>query len=124
MGEELVVLLNSLKSGPTFVTEKENGDALTTNAPIEEEEDSMQDYANVIRDTGPVPESNATSANVSDDETSSAISSKFKVSATSSKVTSREVSPTRSIDSSKLSFNEEKSSEIKGEPMEVDEPKA
>ena len=93
-------------------------------APIEEEEDSMQDYANVIRDTGPVPESNATSANVSDDETSSAISSKFKVSTTSSKVTSREVSPTRSIDSSKLSFYEEKSSEIKGEPMEVDEPKA
>lgn len=29
--DELVVLLNSLKSGPTFVTETENGDALTTN---------------------------------------------------------------------------------------------
>ena len=42
-----------------------------------EEEDSMQDYANVIRDTGPVPESNATSVNCSDDETSSVISSKF-----------------------------------------------
>ena len=36
---------------------------------MEEEEDSMQGYENVIRDTGPVPESNATSVNGSDDET-------------------------------------------------------
>ena len=78
---------------------------------MEEEEDSMQGYENIIRDTGPVPESNTTSVNGSDDETetSSVISSKFKVSAASSKVTSRDVSPTRSISN-------------KDEPMEVEEP--
>merc|ERR1712079_834428 len=79
--------------------------------PMEEEEDSMQGYENIIRDTGPVPESNTTSVNGRDDETetSSVISSKFKVSAASSKVTSRDVSPTRSISN-------------KDEPMEVEEP--
>merc|ERR1712020_237967 len=109
--EELVVLLNSLKSGPTFVKESENGEKSTTNVPMEEEEDSMQGYENIIRDTGPVPESNTTSVNGSDDETdtSSVISSKFKVSAASSKVTSRDVSPTRSISN-------------KDESMEVEEP--
>ena len=79
----------------------------------EEDEESMQGYENVLRDTGPVPESNAVSSD-DETETSSMISSKFQ-----SKVTSRDVSPTRSIDS-KLSFNDEKTP-TKEEPMEVDE---
>merc|ERR1712083_1210146 len=97
---------NSLKSGPTFI-KSENGDTSTTNVPMEEEEESMQGYEDVIRDTGPVPpESNATSVNGSDDETetSSVMSSKFS-SKFNSKVTSREVSP----------------SPNKGEPMELEE---
>merc|ERR1712008_4070 len=113
--DELVVLLNSLRSGPTFVPETENGDK-NGDVPMEEEDDeeSMQGYENVLRDTGPVPESNAVSSD-DETETSSMISSKFQ-----SKVTSRDVSPTRSIDSSKLSFTEEKTP-TKEEPMEVDE---
>merc|ERR1711879_32248 len=57
----------------------------------------MQDYANVIRDTGPVPESNTTSVQNSDDESSITTGerSKFKISAASSKATSREVTPLR-----------------------------
>merc|ERR1712008_144080 len=113
--DELVVLLNSLRSGPTFVPETENGDK-NGDVPMEEEDDeeSMQGYENVLRDTGPVPESNAVSSD-DETETSSMISSKFQ-----SKVTSRDVSPTRSIDSSKLSFTEEKTP-TKEEPMEIDE---
>merc|ERR1711935_726042 len=112
--DELVVLLNSLRSGPTFVPETENGDK-NGDVPMEEEdEESMQGYENVLRDTGPVPESNAVSRD-DETETSSMISSKFQ-----SKVTSRDVSPTRSIDSSKLSFTEEKTP-TKEEPMEIDE---
>merc|ERR1711935_1221681 len=112
--DELVVLLNSLRSGPTFVPETENGDK-NGDVPMEEEdEESMQGYENVLRDTGPVPESNAVSSD-DETETSSMISSKFQ-----SKVTSRDVSPTRSIDSSKLSFTEEKTP-TKEEPMEIDE---
>ena len=102
--EELVTLLNSLKSGPTFV--RENSVKESENSPMEEEEEeSMQGYENVIRDTGPVPESNATSVNCSDDESS--VTSRLKVSAASSKGTSREVSPSRSIDSaSKIKVEE------------------
>merc|ERR1712008_273660 len=113
--DELVVLLNSLRSGPTFVPETENGDK-NGDVPMEEEDDeeSMQGYENVLRDTGPVPESNAVSSD-DETETSSMISSKFQ-----SQVTSRDVSPTRSIDSSKLSFTEEKTP-TKEEPMEIDE---
>lgn len=90
-------MLNQLKSGSTFIAE----DAEKSPSPMEEEEDSMQEFANVIRDTGPVPESNATSVYNSDDESSTTTGgdrSKFKISAASSKATSREVSPTRSID--------------------------
>ena len=61
--EELVVLLNQLKSGPTFVQEDKK-----VEPPEPEDEESMQGYENVIRDTGPVPESNATSLTCSDDE--------------------------------------------------------
>ena len=95
--EELVTVLNQLKSGPTVVREG-NAENKSPSEPMEDEdEDSMQDYANVIRDTGPVPESNTTSVQNSDDESSITTGerSKFKISAASSKATSREVTPLR-----------------------------
>ena len=60
--DELVSVLNQLKSGPTVVREDAEKSPSET---MEDDEDSMQDYANIIRDTGPVPESNTTSVNCS-----------------------------------------------------------
>jgi len=90
--DELVSVLNQLKSGPTVVREDAEKSPSET---MEDDEDSMQDYANIIRDTGPVPESNTTSVSCSDDESSITTGerSKFKISAASSKATSREGTP-------------------------------
>merc|ERR1712018_198503 len=72
-------------------------------------------FADVMRDTGPVPESNTTSVYNSDDESSNTTDrSRLKVSATSSKVASREVSPSRS-------FSKSPSRSMGGKPVSREE---
>ena len=109
--EELVTVLNQLRAGPTYVRE----DAEKSPPSPMEEEDSMQEFADVMRDTGPVPESNTTSVYNSDDESSNTTDrSRLKVSATSSKVASREVSPSRS-------FSKSPSRSVGGKPVSREE---
>ena len=64
--EEFKQLIEQLKTGPTFVKGDEKSEP-----DIPMEEDSMTDYNEIIRDTGPVGSmgtSNATSLAPSDDE--------------------------------------------------------